>query len=97
MSKPGEIVTDDAPIKLDVHPLEVWKDDVKLRDWEGDTFTLICCDCSLVHHVGVMRDTHTGRILVGMSSDSRRTAQYRRNKRGNLHNGNGKWRLIRNG
>lgn len=96
MKEPCEIVTDDTPIKLDVHPLEVWKGEMKLKDWEGDTFTFVCCDCSLVHHVGVMRDTNTGRILIGMSRDSRSTAQYRRYEDGSLHRGVGKWRLVRN-
>ena len=95
MAKPSEIVTDDTPIELDVHPLRVWKDEVELEDWEGDTFTFVCCDCALVHHIGVMRDKHTGKILIGMSRDSRATAQCRRYEDGTLHRGVGKWRLER--
>jgi len=96
VKKPKEIVTDAAPIELDIHHLDVWKGEMKLRDWEGDTFTFVCCDCFLVHRVGVMRDKHTGKTLILMSRNDRSTAQYRRHKDGGLHRGVGKWRMIRN-
>lgn len=96
MAKSGDIVTDSTPMFLDVHPLEIWRDEEEVPNQEGDTFTFVCCDCALVHHVGVWRDKNTGEITIGMSRDNRSTAQYRRHENGALHRGVGKWRLVRN-
>ena len=55
-----------------------------------------CCDCGLVHAYVLAEEIETGRKCVLVIRDERRTAQLRRYGYGDLHNGNSKWRLIRN-
>jgi len=94
-------VSDHDPIILDI------KDVVTTREYsdgrqetienvyEGDTFKLVCCDCGLVHRIGVIRDKFTGGIRVFMERDERSTAQHRRHLHCALHRGIGKWKLVR--
>lgn len=88
--------TDAAPLELNVHPLIVYVDEVEQEGWEGDTFDFVCCDCGLTHSVGIIHHVGSGAIRLCMRRNERSTAQYRRHKKGYLHNGNGKWRMIRN-
>lgn len=61
----------------------------------GETIYQACCDCGLVHMIAWYRYKETGAEKILIVQDKRRTAQLRRYKNGDLHDGNGKWRLIR--
>jgi hypothetical protein len=62
---------------------------------EGDVVYLACCDCGLVHIIAWFEHIETGEVTLRCYRDNRRTAQLRRNKYGELHTKDGKWRLIR--
>jgi len=54
-----------------------------------------CCDCGLVHGFVLAEEKETGKRGIFIFKDNRRTAQLRRYKVGDLHGGEGKWRMIR--
>lgn len=70
-------------------------DEFEMPDEETTIFNA-CCDCGMVHMYVLAEEIETGRRCVIVIRDERRTAQLRRHEYGDLHNGNGKWRLIRN-
>ena len=55
-----------------------------------------CCDCGLVHVFVLAEEKETGRESILIIRQDRNTAQLRRHGFGDLHNGSGKWRMIRN-
>lgn len=61
----------------------------------GDIVYQACCDCGLVHVIAWFEHVDTGKLKMLTVRDERRTAQLRRNEYGSLHNGSGKWRMIR--
>ena len=74
----------------------------KIKDYEPITMPdeetsvlSACCDCGLVHWYVLAEDKQTGERCILAIKDKRRTAQLRRHSYGALHNGNGKWRMIR--
>lgn len=88
--------TSSSPIPIYTHPLKVWKDGVEEKDWEGDTFDLVCCDCGLTHNTAVMHNTETNEMKVIMSRSQGSTAQYRRYKNSRLQQGKDtKWKIVR--
>jgi len=63
---------------------------------EDTSLLLACCDCGLVHWLVLAEDKETGERCILAIRDNRRTAQLRRNEYGKLHDGSGKWRMVRN-
>lgn len=57
-------------------------------------FKVACCDCGMVH--SYFFDIKDGDIHLIIFRESASTAQLRRNEFGSLHEGVGKWKLIRN-
>jgi len=60
--------------------------DFQIIDTKGDLLKLACCDCGLVHYIGI---TIVDDSLVKLQfvSDKRATAQLRRHKYGSLQQG----------
>ncbi len=54
---------------------------------------LACCDCGLVHEIGLAIEGEE--VGIAFLSKRRNTAQLRRNHYGNLHKGVGKWKIVR--
>lgn len=71
-------------------------DEVQMPEEPGDIVYQACCDCGLVHLIGWCENMDTGEMSIRIMRDDRRTAQLRRYSYGDLHNGNGNWRLVRN-
>ena len=72
----------------------------KIFDYEGfkidpdkETVCFACCDCGLVHSMGVAFE-EGGKIGVAFKRENRATAQLRRHHYGSLHRGNG-WKLTK--
>jgi hypothetical protein len=63
---------------------------------EDEVIFFACCDCGLVHTFVLAEEKRTGRESILIIRDNRRTAQLRRHEFGDLHRGDGRWRLVRN-
>ena len=64
-----------------------------LFDWRTSTLRFACCDCGLVHDIVFV--PNGAKSFVLFKRKNRSTAQLRRYKVGNLHNGEGKWMMRR--
>lgn len=67
-----------------------------LVNTEEETLKIACCDCGLVHYIGItIKDDKN--IMIGFKRARRATAQLRRHNYGSLQQGNGgRYRLDRN-
>ena len=73
----------------------------KLKDYEGfevdpkkETIRFACCDCGLVHDMGVAF-VGKRRVQIAFRRNNRSTAQLRRHSFGYLHLGHRGWRMRR--
>ena len=75
---------------------EKLKDDMGfLVNTEEETLKLACCDCGLVHYIGITLKGGKN-AMIGFKRDNRATAQLRRRNYGYLqHEPERRWRLER--
>ena len=65
-----------------------------LVNTEKETLKLACCDCGMVHYVGItVKDDKN--IMIGFKRDRRATAQLRRHGYGYLQQGRKGYKLDR--
>ena len=60
-------------------------------DWRDTILRFACCDCGLVHDMKFVPKGADSFVLFRRVNRS--TAQLRRHRYGNLHDGDGKWKL----
>ena len=64
-----------------------------LINTEEETLKLACCDCGLVHYIGItVKDSRN--IMIGFKTDNRATSQLRRHNYGFLQQSRGKDRYT---
>ena len=62
---------------------------IKNNEW----LRFACCDCGMVHSINF--EYKRGTLYFTMTQDPIASAQMRRRHFGELHNGIGKWKLVR--
>jgi len=72
-------ITDGDILEIDLDPL----------DWR-----IKCCDCGMVH-LFQFKKVKRSVYQITITQEPRRTAQARRHKAGDLHQGVGGWKMVR--
>ena len=68
--------------------------DFQIIDTKGDLLKLACCDCGLVHYIGITI-VDDSLVKLQFAQDKQATAQLRRHKYGFLQQGGvGKYRVV---
>jgi len=87
-------IGDGDPVRLSIG--KYGKRTENLVDVEAqDVLSFACCDCGMVHQFVPIR-INSKEINVHIVRQDRSTAQLRRHRFGNLHDGVGKWKIVEN-
>lgn len=68
--------------------------DVQFIDTQKEIFKIGCCDCGLVHYMGITI-VDDALVKLQFASDKRATAQLRHHEYGELQQGRSNYKLIR--
>ena len=66
----------------------------KIIDTRGEIFKVGCCDCGLVHYMGITI-LDDARVRLQFEQDKYSTAQLRRHNYGELQQGKGNYKITR--